>query len=1206
MVLTVPAGAQLGRYEIVKHLASGLMAELLLARARGLEGFERHFVIKRIRAEQERDEAFIEMFLAEARLAASLHHHNIVQVHDIGEDDGKPYFAMEYVHGEDLRRVLGRLFERGEHIPLEHVIAIVCSVAGALHHAHEALGPDRVSLGIVHRDVTPANILLGYDGNVKVVDFGIARAAMRRTETQAGMLVGKAPYMAPEQCVGGTIDRRSDVFALGIVLFELITGRRLFKGDNEFLTMSAVVEANVPPPSAHRSDVSPALDKIVLKALSRDPAQRYQTAEQMFFALDTLASAEGLRSSGLGLAAFMKELFGHRVEPWLGDDDRPRSTSPDFDGAYPGLAAPPTGALDNFVEPASKKASPITRARNHAISDQFVTVRATTVAAAAVPQSIGEQRSNAVRIPEGPVVAQGRPRDKNAFRTTQVPVAPMPTRPRPKTKTVQIPITPRTDVVELVESTKVDADLLEIPVEPAPPRAAPTIAKVDSTAPPRKDATPPPKVVSIDPPKPSATKGPAIAVPSTTAAVKPAASSSGARPADATASDTKATSASSPRPSSGLSVTAFAQRTSSAAPGASKIPSVTGASKTSSGSDASSGSNAASVSSASSGSNAPSVSSGSNALPVSSASVSNAASGSNAASNAPSVTSASSGSNAPSVASASVASASVSNTASTLNTSSGSSSPSSVGLAASSTAATAVSSTPSGSGAPRKNTPPPMPAMTAGASAGSSTSSGARKNTPPPLPVVTARNTPPPMQALAPTPVLATSSQSMAPVVESSSSMVPVVESSSQSMAPVVESRSTPSLAEKSSSRHLPLPIEPEPETEIDPLSSRQGEVAPKSPSIWNNPEMFEPDEPSVVVRSKSLVFAALAAEAARTDAEDARADAEDARAAAERERADSQIEPPTRVDDLRMRAASESFAEQTEIDDGPTRVPGDGRRVPGDTNGVPVLVSIDEVSTRVGDERDSIDSIDDGPTSVMPDYGNEVPPPPSAMPAGWVPPGAPLPRARTPRATGGPAERGSQDRITPLPPPPMMPEITDYPRLRTDQHDHRPAPKATATPVQGWMPAAPTVDSPPMSSRRKKLIAGGIGAVVLVAIIAFAMRGGDDEKPATGSGDVATPKMPQPTESRPEVPTPTEKQPIEPTPTETGIGTPVPSPPDKTTLRPPKKPVKAPPKVAAKPPVKPPAKKPPVKKPPVTKPPVKKPPPKPGWDPNSLFPKKK
>ena len=1001
VALTVPAGAQLGRYEIVKHLASGLMAELLLARARGLEGFERHFVIKRIRTEQERDEAFVEMFLAEARLAAALHHHNIVQVHDIGEDDGKPYFAMEYVHGEDLRCVLARLFERCEHVPLEHVISIVCSVAGALHHAHEALGPDRQPLGIVHRDVTPSNILLGYDGNVKVVDFGIARAAMRRTETQAGMLVGKAPYMAPEQCVGGAIDRRSDVFALGIVLFELITGRRLFKGENEFLTMSAVVEANVPPPSAHRSDVSPALDKIVLKALSRDPAQRYQTAEQMFFALDTLASQEGLRSSGLALAAFMKDLFGHRVEPWLGGDERPHSTSPDFDGAYPGLAAPPTGAFETYADASTKKASPITRARTHAISEQPAThpIAATTgrvvarTAPAGVPVVVGEARSAAVRIPEGPVAPAGRPRDKAVLRTTQVPVAPMPTRKRPKTKTVQIPVTKSAEAtVEALEATRVDpADSLEIPVEAPPPRPAPVVGT------------------------PAAPTG-----------VKPVARS-------------------------GLSVTAFSQK-----PGAAptKLPS----------------------------------------------------------------------------------------------------------LKDGAAAAMAATST----------TPP------------------TRRNTPPPLPVAgDKRKTPPPMPALEAPVVLAESSQTMPPVVESSQGMPQVIEPA-QAMSPVIESAQAPPIAVaptarattvpasaseqalalasvKASSRSLPLPDvhEADPETEIDPLASRQGEVAAKSPSIWNNPETFEPDEPSVVLRSKSLILAALAEDAARTDAEDARADAEEARVAAERSRADSEIEPPTRVDDVQTRASE--FADHTEIDDGPTRV------------------SPDERARRALD--DSITEF--GSPSVMPDLA-EV--------------STPSNRGPTLRPSG-PPERGSQDRITPLPPPPMMPEITDYPRLpRSDRASSAPA---TALPGQGWMPAAPTVDATPMSSRKKLLIAVGVGAAALIAIVAFALGGGDDTPPREPDS-IAKPIPREP-------PTPTEPEHSigsgASEPTGTPPTTTEPDPPPKTTPRPPTKPTKVTPKIATKPPAKkPPAKKPPAKKPPVKKPPVKKPPPKKpeGWDPNSLFPKKK
>ncbi len=317
------------------------MADLLLARAGGLEGFERYVVVKRIRADSEEDPAFVAMFLAEARLAAVLHHHNIVQVNDVGEVDGKPYFTMEYVHGHDLRHLLAHVCNRREHIPLQHVITIVAAVATALHHAHDQKGPDGKPLDIVHRDVTPANVLVGFDGNVKVVDFGLARAALRRSETQAGMLRGKAPYMAPEQCTGGRIDRRSDVFALGVVLYELATARRLFKGDNEFYTMAAIVNGAVPPPSASRADLPPALDEIVLRALSRDPGLRYQTAEQMFNALDELALRSALRTSSTALAAYMKAQFGEPPEPWLASAPERRDIGVDWDGAQPGLVVPP-------------------------------------------------------------------------------------------------------------------------------------------------------------------------------------------------------------------------------------------------------------------------------------------------------------------------------------------------------------------------------------------------------------------------------------------------------------------------------------------------------------------------------------------------------------------------------------------------------------------------------------------------------------------------------------------------------------------------------------------------------------------------------------------------------------------------------------------------------------------------------------------------
>jgi serine/threonine protein kinase len=361
-----PTGAQmLGRYQVLKHLATGGMAEVLMARVTGIENFERHVVVKRIRPEQARDSKFVAMFLDEARLAACLHHNNIVQVHDIGEEGGEYFFTMEYVHGEDLRRVLTHLAANQRKMPFEHVITIVMSVASALHYAHELHGTDRKPLHIVHRDVSPANILVAYDGNVKVVDFGIAKAA-RSAQTRSGTLKGKVAYMAPEQCNGQQVDRRSDVFALGIVLYELVTVRRLFKGDTDFLTMSQIVNGKVPKPSLHRPDLPKKLEEIILKALAPDPAKRFQTADELRQALEQFAAKANLRTSTTGLADYMLEQFGRRAEPWLVDDDYTVELDVDFDGSGSGVAPMPDVPIDNL--PISSKVwklgnAPIARAR---------------------------------------------------------------------------------------------------------------------------------------------------------------------------------------------------------------------------------------------------------------------------------------------------------------------------------------------------------------------------------------------------------------------------------------------------------------------------------------------------------------------------------------------------------------------------------------------------------------------------------------------------------------------------------------------------------------------------------------------------------------------------------------------------------------------------------------------------------------------------
>jgi serine/threonine protein kinase len=345
------SGSRLGRYEVVRHLADGGMAEVLLARATGIENFEHHVVVKRIRGEQKKDERFVKMFLDEARLAAALHHQHVVQVHDIGQEGGEYFFAMEYVHGEDARKLLTHLNKKQQRLPLEHLLTIAMAALSGLHYAHDH------QLQIVHRDVSPANILIGFDGGVKVADFGIAKAALRTQETRSGTLKGKVSYMSPEQCTGGAVDRRSDVFAMGIVLYELCTVRRLFKGENDFLTMTAIVQGGVPLPTTVRPDVPPGLETIIMTALALSPDRRYQTAEEMRLALEQLATDLGIRTSATALGSFMKKQFGERVEPWFTDEEVGEVMTIDFDGDEAGVA--PATATNVPLPPDIRRSAPI-------------------------------------------------------------------------------------------------------------------------------------------------------------------------------------------------------------------------------------------------------------------------------------------------------------------------------------------------------------------------------------------------------------------------------------------------------------------------------------------------------------------------------------------------------------------------------------------------------------------------------------------------------------------------------------------------------------------------------------------------------------------------------------------------------------------------------------------------------------------------------
>jgi len=354
-----PVPQRLGRYQVLKHLATGGMAQVLLAYTQTPGGPAYH-VVKRVRPDQARDQHFVQMFLDEARLAALLRHPSIVQVFEIA-DRGEFYFSMEYVHGEDLRRVLMEVHRAHDKVPIALITGVVAAAAEGLHYAHQLVGHDRQPLGIVHRDVSPANILVGYDGSVKLADFGIAKAALRTVETRSGTLKGKVSYMSPEQVLGRPIDHRSDVFALGIVLYEIATARRLFKGENDFLTMSAIVHGEIPPPSEHRPDLPRALEEIIMTALATEPADRYQSADELRGELESFMQSLGMRMSPRSIADYMKKLFGTRAEPWLVPDTPTVTTTVDFDGASTGVARVQSEAMPSLKASAS---SPLVYARS--------------------------------------------------------------------------------------------------------------------------------------------------------------------------------------------------------------------------------------------------------------------------------------------------------------------------------------------------------------------------------------------------------------------------------------------------------------------------------------------------------------------------------------------------------------------------------------------------------------------------------------------------------------------------------------------------------------------------------------------------------------------------------------------------------------------------------------------------------------------------
>jgi serine/threonine-protein kinase len=282
-----------GKYQLFASLGRGGMADVFLAVSRGPMGFNKLVVVKRLRAALAEEGSFLNMFLDEARLAARLNHPNVVHTYEVGENHGSYFIAMEYLEGQSLNKVIKEAIKRSVEAPLPLLARIISDALSGLHHAHELRDYDGTPLNIIHRDVSPHNVFVTYDGQVKLVDFGIAKAALSSTQTEVGVLKGKVAYMAPEQAMGGTIDRRADVFAMGIVLWELLTRKRLMTGDSAAATLHRLLNTAIPRVSSVVPEVDPQLDEIVAKALEKDPANRFQTALEMREAIETYIAHGG-------------------------------------------------------------------------------------------------------------------------------------------------------------------------------------------------------------------------------------------------------------------------------------------------------------------------------------------------------------------------------------------------------------------------------------------------------------------------------------------------------------------------------------------------------------------------------------------------------------------------------------------------------------------------------------------------------------------------------------------------------------------------------------------------------------------------------------------------------------------------------------------------------------------------------------------------
>jgi len=302
------------RYELMGEIASGGMATVYLARLLGMGGFQRFVAMKRLHPHLASEKEFVEMFLDEARIAARIHHPNVVPILEVGASTVGYYLVMEYIEGDTLARLLARAASTGKRLPVSIALRIAIDMLSGLHAAHELHDDQNQPVNLVHRDVSPQNVLVGQDGIARITDFGVARAASRLTATRVGQLKGKIAYMAPEQAAGAEdLDRRADVFSSGIVIWEALAQKRLFKAENEAATLSRVITEPVPLLFQIAPLVSKEVSGVVMRALDRDPDKRFPSCAAFADALEAAGALKDKVASPRELAAYVNEVMGQEI-----------------------------------------------------------------------------------------------------------------------------------------------------------------------------------------------------------------------------------------------------------------------------------------------------------------------------------------------------------------------------------------------------------------------------------------------------------------------------------------------------------------------------------------------------------------------------------------------------------------------------------------------------------------------------------------------------------------------------------------------------------------------------------------------------------------------------------------------------------------------------------------------------------------------------